>query len=588
MPVVLIGILDTKGRELTYVRERLEEAGVETTVIDAGSRGTPMGRADIDRERVFFRAGVDLESLSDRGEAVAAAERGVTSLVLELAGQGKVDGVLAIGGSAGTTIGTAAMRALPFGVPKLMVSTLASGQVRPFVGGSDICMFHSVADIAGLNRLTRKVLANAAHAMAGMVGGHGLNQHDEPVPELGLEMDSRTPNPEVVFIEDEPDEQDRPVIAATMFGVTTACVDRARRLLEEKGCEVLVFHATGVGGQAMEGLVRDGLVHGVLDITTTELADEVVGGILTAGPERLEAAGKRGLPQVVSLGALDMVNFGPRETVPERFAHRRFYVHNANVTLMRTTPEENAALGRLIVEKLARATGPTIVIVPRGGVSALDAPGMPFWWPEADSALFSTLRDGLKGRPNVRLIETDRHINEPEFAETAALALLGLMADAEGVPRGKHTFPEWAGVEDVNGIIALLDQCGLPKEGVSDHIDGFLVVRGAEDRVVACAGLEEHGKTGLVRSVAVADELRGLGLGRRLVATLLNRASADGLSEVVLQSRHAAGFFAKHLGFTTIDRATVAEALADSASFHHECCGSATVMRRGLEVQEAD
>ncbi len=296
MAVVLIGTLDTKGRELAFVRDLIRAQGVETLVIDAGSQGPPFFEPDIGRDEVFRRAGTSAEAVigqGDRGEAVAKAAEGVAALVLDLHREGRVDGVFGLGGSAGTVIGTSAMRALPFGVPKVMVSTLASGQTRPFVGGSDIAMFHPVADIAGLNRLTRSALANAAHALVGMIQG-----------------------PKVV---EEPGER-RPVVAATMFGVTTPCVDRARRLLEAEGCEVLVFHATGIGGQAMEGLIRDGQVDAVLDLTTTELADEEVGGILSAGPDRLKAAVRRGIPQVVSVGALDMVNFGPRATVPERFA----------------------------------------------------------------------------------------------------------------------------------------------------------------------------------------------------------------------------------------------------------------------------
>jgi uncharacterized protein (UPF0261 family)/N-acetylglutamate synthase-like GNAT family acetyltransferase len=588
MAVVLIATLDTKGQELAFVRDRLRALGIETLVIDAGSLGAPIGEADIDRERVFFRAGADLDDIharGDRGEAVAAAARGVLSLVVELEGQEKVSGVLAIGGSAGTTIGTAAMRALPFGIPKVMVSTLASGQTRPYVGGSDICMFHSVADIAGLNRLTRQVLANAAHAMAGMTMGM-----------LGLEDRSQTadlfresfPNlwehySGITFLEEDADHSQRPLIAATMFGVTTPCVDRARRLLDAKDCEVIIFHATGVGGQAMEGLIRDGLVHGVLDLTTTELADELVGGVLSAGPDRLEAAGRCGVAQVVSLGALDMVNFGPMSTVPDRFRERLLHVHNANVTLMRTTPEDNAALGRTIAERLVRSEGPTAVIVPRGGVSALDAPGKPFWWPEADAALFDSLRKGLEGHPNVLLIERDEHINDPRFAEVATMTLLTLMGRSEDLPGGDRMAPTWATESDVHEIAGLLQSCGLPTAGVREWIDGFLVVRGVEDQVVACAAVERHGKLGLVRSVVVAPELRGLGIGRRLVATLLNRAAADGLTEVVLQSRHAPDFFAEHLGFERIDRAAVADALAESASFRHEFCEYATVMRRSLQ-----
>jgi uncharacterized protein (UPF0261 family) len=412
MAVVLIGTLDTKGRELGFARDELRRAGLRTLVIDAGSLGPPTIEPDITRDEIFGRAGSSASVANergDRGAAVAEAARGVSELVRELDGAGKVDGVFAIGGSAGTVIGTSAMRALPFGRPKVMVSTLASGQVRPFVGGSDILMLHSVADISGLNRLTRTVLSNAAHAMAGMVRREGST---------------------VLAAVD-----DHPVIVATMFGVTTPCVEHARRCLEAVGSEVIVFHATGVGGQSMEGLIRDGLVDGVLDLTTTELADELVGGVLSAGPERLEAAGKKGIPQVVSLGALDMVNFGPRGTVPERFEGRTFHIHNEAVTLMRTTPEENAALGSRIAEVLGRSSGPVAVLVPLRGVSALDTPGRPFHDPEADAALFEALTRGLKACPQVRLVVRDEHINDPVFAEAAAATLVELMSQAPRFPR---------------------------------------------------------------------------------------------------------------------------------------------------------
>ena len=394
MAVVIVGTLDTKGDEVRFVRDLLRARGVATIVVDAGSVGPPGFAPDIPRERIFGDS-----PPTERGAAVARAARGAADVVLGLHAEGRVEAVLALGGSAGTTIGTAAMRALPFGVPKVMVSTLASGQVRTFVGGSDLFMLHSVADVAGLNRLTRAVLTNAALAVAGMVANRPV------VPEV-----------------------DRPIVAATMFGVTTPCVDRARKHLESQGCEVLVFHATGVGGQAMEGLVRDGRIAGVLDITTTELADEVVGGTLSAGPDRLEAAGRAGVAQVVSVGALDMVNFGPRATVPERFAHRRFHVHNANVTLMRTTPEECAAIGARMAEVLSRAEGPTVVMLPLGGISAIDVPGQPFHDPEADAALFEAIRNGLSESPNVRWIERPEPINAPEFADAAAEMLAGIMA----------------------------------------------------------------------------------------------------------------------------------------------------------------
>ena len=404
MPVVLIGTFDTKGVEFQFVRDRLNAVGIATRTIDAGVLGPPHFLPDVDREQVYAAAGTSYEAVrqaNDRGQAVEAAARGVVKIVSDLASKGQVAGVLGLGGGAGTTIATAAMRALPFGVPKLMVSTLASGQVRPYVGVRDVMMMHSVVDICGLNRISRTVLENAAAAMAGMVQAAGSPQRSDQGGE------------------------DRPLLSATMFGVTTPCVERARRILEQAGHEVLVFHATGTGGSTMESFIRDGLIRGALDLTTTELADELVGGILSAGPDRLTAAAMRGVPQVISLGALDMVNFGPSETVPEKFRERLFYQHNPNVTLMRTTPAENDRLGREIAQKASAAGGLTVVLVPLRGVSAIDRAGQPFWWPEADAALFQSLRNWMS--PQVELIELDYHINDPAFAEFAAQALLRLI-----------------------------------------------------------------------------------------------------------------------------------------------------------------
>ncbi|MBM4068672.1 MAG: UPF0261 family protein [Planctomycetes bacterium] len=406
MPVLLIGTLDTKGQEIAFVRELLTRERVATLTADAGGLSPPPFQPDITRDELFAAADVKLADIikaGDRGRAVEAAARGAAAIAVDLCKRGELDGILALGGSAGTTIGTAAMRALPFGVPKLMVSTLASGQVKQYVGVCDILMLHSVVDISGLNRISRTVLANAAAAMAGM----GRNRHAE----------------------DRSQQSDKHVIAATMFGVTTPCVEAARSIVEKRGFEVLVFHATGTGGMTMESFIRDGLMRGVLDLTTTELADELVGGILTAGPDRMTAAGLRGVPQVISLGALDMVNFGPPDTVPERFRSRRFYQHNPTVTLMRTTPAENDRLGQEIAQKASAAAGPTTVLVPRRGVSAIDREGQPFWWPEADAALFQSLRNWMS--PQVRLIETDLHINDPEFAELASSALLEMLAIQE-------------------------------------------------------------------------------------------------------------------------------------------------------------
>jgi uncharacterized protein (UPF0261 family) len=403
MAVLLIGTLDTKGAETAFVRDRLRAAGVPVTVLDAGVLGPPAFAPDIPREEVFAAAGADpaeLKAAGDRGRAVTLAAAGAAAVAARLHREGRLSGVLGLGGSAGTTIATAAMRALPVGVPKLVISTLASGPVAPFVGTRDVMMLHSVVDVAGLNRISRAVLANAAAAMAGMVR--------QETGDRGQEM------------------ADKPVIAATMFGVTTPCVEAARAILERAGYEVLVFHATGTGGKTMEGLIRDGLVAGVLDITTTELADELVGGVLSAGPDRLTAAGTAGIPQVISVGALDMVNFGPPDTTPARYADRRFYRHNPNVTLMRTTPEENAALGAELARKASAARGPTAVLLPLRGVSAIDADGKPFWWPEADAALFGAVRAGVG--PGVELVERNEHVNDPAFAAACAGKLLAMLA----------------------------------------------------------------------------------------------------------------------------------------------------------------
>jgi uncharacterized protein (UPF0261 family) len=405
MPVLILGTLDTKGTEVAFVRDLLHSAGLSTLVVDAGVLQPPLFKADISREEVYSAAGTTLQSVqqaADRGRAIEAAARGVAKVAVDLFNQGKVDGVLSLGGSAGTTIGTAAMRALPFGLPKLMVSTLASGQVRPYVGVRDILMMPSVVDISGLNRISRTVLTNAAQAMIGMVQkAHGRQS-------VGL--------------------KDKPLVTATMFGVTTPCVEACRKIMEQNNYEVLVFHATGTGGMTMESFIKDGLISGVLDITTTELADELVGGVLSAGPDRLTAAGLRGVPQVISLGALDMVNFGPPDTVPEKFRGRRFYQHNPTVTLMRTTPEENDRLGKEIAEKASAAQGPTCVLIPLQGVSAIDAEGKPFWWPEADAALFQSIRNWIS--PRVELLELDLHINDPAFAESATSKLLKMVKAA--------------------------------------------------------------------------------------------------------------------------------------------------------------
>jgi uncharacterized protein (UPF0261 family) len=427
MAVLLVGTLDTKGTEFAYVRDRLRAAGVPVLVADAGVMGPPAFAPDISRDALFASAGTTaarVRAAADRGKAVELAAKGAAALAADLYKQGKLTGVMGLGGSAGTTIATAAMRALPVGVPKLMVSTLASGQVQHYVGTRDVMMMYSVVDIAGLNRVSRAVLTNAAGAMIGMVGA----EPNPPAPFPKRKGGEGSTPPSLLGKGAGglgSSAADRPVVAATMFGVTTPCVEAARAVIEAAGYEVLVFHATGTGGRTMEGLVRDGLIAGVLDITTTELADELAGGILSAGPERLTAAALRGVPQVVSLGALDMVNFGPPESVPERYKSRRFYPHNPTVTLMRTTPEEMDRLGKEVAEKTSAAGGPTCVMVPLRGVSAIDAAGKPFWWPEADAALFQSVRNWIA--PYVELVELDAHINDAAFAEACARKLLALM-----------------------------------------------------------------------------------------------------------------------------------------------------------------
>lgn len=401
MNVFLPGTFDTKGIEFAFLKSLLEKQGLHCICADAGVLNPPSFAPDISREDVFLAAGTTLKKIlleQNRGNAVEAAAKGLAKIALELFNQRKIHGVLGMGGSAGTTLGTAAMRTLPFGVPKIMVSTLASGQVRPFVGVKDITMMHSVVDISGLNRISTKILTNAAYAMAGM-----------------LKAPPSNPNLE------------KTLLAATMFGVTTPCVELGRNILEQSGREVLVFHATGTGGLTMESFIRDGLIKGVLDITTTELADELVGGILSAGNERLTAAGIMGIPQVISVGALDMVNFGPMDTVPEKFRNRRLHAHNSNVTLMRTTPEENALLGKEIALKANSAKGATAIIFPLRGISALDVSGQPFWWPEANHALRESLKLGLS--QDVEYIELDLHINDTAFGEACALELLDFLKD---------------------------------------------------------------------------------------------------------------------------------------------------------------
>jgi uncharacterized protein (UPF0261 family) len=393
--IVLVGALDTKGSDYAFVKSEIERRGHRALVVDTSVTGEPAFPADVTAAEVAEAGGSSLEELrakADRGLAMEVMTRGVAVVARRLHDEGRLDGILALGGSAGAAMGTSAMRALPLGVPKVMVTTVASGDTKPYVGTRDVVMFPSVVDVAGVNRISARIYANAVGAIVGMV---------------------ETEAPSVAV---------KPLLAATMFGNTTPAVERAKAIFEEHGYEVLVFHATGTGGRTMEDLIADGFFEGVADITTTEWADELVGGVLTAGPTRLEAAAKAGIPQVIVPGCLDMVNFWAPETVPEKFKDRRFYRWNPNVTLMRTTPEENAELGRILAEKANASTGPVAFYLPLRGVSMLDAPGKEFWWPEADEALFAAIKRHV--RPDIPVHELDLNINDPAFAEAVAAGLL--------------------------------------------------------------------------------------------------------------------------------------------------------------------
>ena len=397
--IAVLGTMDTKGEEHAFVANLIKQRGHQVLVIDTGTLDAPKLKPDITRFEVAAAAGADLNALvakKDRGEAVAAMSRGAPVELARLLADQRIDGVISLGGGGGTAISTAAMRALPIGFPKVMVSTLASGNTAPYVGVKDIVMFSSVVDVAGINRISRQILTRAAGAICGMV---------ESVPSPG---------------------EDKPIIVASMFGNTTDCVQAAKKILEAAGYEVLVFHATGTGGRAMESLIESGMVAGVLDITTTEWADEWVGGILGAGPTRCEAAARHGVPAIVTPGCLDMVNFGAPETVPSKFADRTFYQHNPQVTLMRTSPEECAELGRILAEKINLSTAPVTVLLPLKAISVISAPGQKFHDPIADRILFTALKAFL--RKDIEVVELDCAINAPEFARACAEKLLANLA----------------------------------------------------------------------------------------------------------------------------------------------------------------
>lgn len=396
--IALLGALDTKGAEYGFVKQVIESCGLSTLLIDVGVLDPPVITPDISRAEVARAAGADIDALAakrDRGEAVAAMSRGAAVLLPKLYAEGRFDGILALGGTGGTSVACNAMRALPLGVPKVMVSTVAGTDVSGYVGVKDIVMIPSIVDVSGINKISREVFARAAGAICGMVQTN------------------------------VPPGEDKPLVAASMFGNTTPVVEAAKAIVEKAGYEVLVFHCTGTGGKTMESLIEAGLISGVLDITTTEWADELVGGVFSAGPTRLEAAAKAGVPAIVVPGCVDMINFWAPETIPDKFAGRTFYPHNPNVTLMRTDVDESRRLGEIMAEKLNMSKGPVTVLIPLRGVSMIDAPSGPFWWPEADQALNDALKANL--RQDITVIEMDNNINDPEFAASCAETLLASM-----------------------------------------------------------------------------------------------------------------------------------------------------------------
>jgi len=394
--IAVLGTLDSKGTEHAFVADCIRARGHRPLLIDVGTGAPPGITPDITREQVAAAAGLDLTGLlarQDRGECVVAMSEAAPVLLAKMAANGEIQGIISLGGGGGTAIATAAMRALSLGFPKLMVSTLAAGNIAPYLGSMDIVMMPSIADVAGLNRLSRVIFSRAAGAICGMV-----------------ETETQA-------------EETKPLVVASMFGNTTACVTEAKRIIEQAGYEVLVFAATGAGGKSMEALIKSGMVAGVLDLTTTEWADELVGGVLSAGPHRLEATAMAKVPCVIAPGCLDMVNFGERSSVPEKFADRKFYIHNPQITLMRTTPEECAELGRILAEKVNRYTAPAAIMIPTRAISVISAAGQPFHDPAADEALFNAIRKNS----NIPVIEFDQEINNPVFAKACAEKLLHLM-----------------------------------------------------------------------------------------------------------------------------------------------------------------
>jgi len=399
--VLMIGAFDVKGEEYDFTRKLIEARGCRTLTMNIGVLGgTDLFPIDIDSAEVAKAGGGDINKLrrdKDRGAAMAAMSKGAAVLARKLHQEGRFEGAFGMGGSGGSSVISKAMRALPIGVPKVLVSTVAAGDTTVLTGIKDVTMIPSIVDVAGLNPISEKIYKEAAGAICGMV-----------------KMDY-TPSMEA-----------KPVITASMFGNTTECVNMCREALVGKGYEVLVFHATGTGGRTMEGLVDEGYVYAVLDITTTEWADEVCGGVFSAGPDRLSAPGRAGIPHLIVPGCVDMANFGPLATVPERYKDRLLYEWNPNVTLMRTNVEENVKMGRIFAQKANQAKGRVAFLLPLKGVSILDSQGDRFWWPEADQAMFEAIKKDLK--PGIKVVELEANINDRAFADKAVEMLMDLMA----------------------------------------------------------------------------------------------------------------------------------------------------------------
>lgn len=395
----MIGAMDTKSTEFAFLKQEIERRGHSAVVIDTGIIGEPGLMPDVNREMIAEAGGVpvhQLAVLNDRGKAMIVMAEGAAKVMKEMVENGDIHGLIGMGGTAGTAVASSAMRSLPIGFPKLIVSTVAAGDTRGYVGTKDIVMMPAVVDVSGINRISREIFTRAAGAICGMAESFVIPDND------------------------------RRMIAASMFGNTTQCVERARGLMEQENVEVLVFHCTGTGGQTMESLVDGGYISGILDITTTEWADELAGGVFAAGPDRGNAAARLGVPQVIVPGCVDMVNFWARHTVPEHYRERNLYEWNSNISLMRTTAEENDRIGAILAEKANASSGPVAFLLPLKGVSILDSPGQIFWDPEADRACFDAIKRDV--RSDIPVYEMDCNINDPEFADRAVALLKDMLS----------------------------------------------------------------------------------------------------------------------------------------------------------------